>query len=72
MTFRSLRANCGGIEMEQTRQAYRVSETAQILGVTSATIRRWIKLGDLAATKVGGTPLIPQTEIARVLGVHDV
>jgi len=58
--------------MEQTRQAYRVKETAEILGVTRATVRRWIKLGDLAATKVGGTPLIAKSEINRVLGVHDV
>lgn len=43
-----------------------LTEAAARLGVNRITIRRWIKVGKLAAEEIGGVVLIERKEIERV------
>ena len=43
-----------------------LTEAAARLGVNRMTIRRWIKVGKLAAEEIGGVVLIERKEIERV------
>jgi molybdopterin-binding protein len=47
--------------------SYRVSEAADVLGVSDDTVRRWIDSGRLAAENAGGRPrtVIPGADLAR-------
>lgn len=47
------------------RQAYRVGEVAQMFGVASATVRRWISSGRLRRIPGCRHILVPATEITR-------
>jgi excisionase family DNA binding protein len=51
------------------RRAYRVDETAEILGVSTSTIRNWVRDGRLRALRPAGSGavLVPASEIARLL-----
>ena len=55
----------------QLKPAYTVAETAQMLGKSGATIRRWIREGRLESTKSSeaqqGQHLIPRHAIERYL-----
>lgn len=44
----------------------RVSEAAELLAVSSDTVRRWIDGGRLAATKGDGVTLVDGTDLARL------
>lgn len=44
----------------------RVSEAAELLAVSSDTVRRWIDGGRLAATKGEGVTLVDGTDLARL------
>lgn len=48
------------------RKAWSVSEVAEAFGVPETKIRRWIIDGQLKATKLGSTWLIPDSEVERV------
>lgn len=54
-----------------SRHAYRVREVADYLGVSEFTVRRWIATGELEATKLGGTWLVPAEALQARLGVYD-
>ena len=45
---------------------YRIRELADTTGVSTDTIRRWIKTGQLESRKVGGTVLIPIEAVLRL------
>jgi excisionase family DNA binding protein len=49
------------------RMAYNIEETAEMLGVSPATIRRWIKGGLLRCSSASRHKLIPHSEIERFL-----
>jgi hypothetical protein len=51
------------------RLAVRVREAAELCGVSTVTVNRWIRLGILTATRVEpeGLPLIEIEELRRVL-----
>lgn len=50
------------------RKAYRMTEAAQMIGVSADTFRRWIKAGDITATRRGRCVLVPANEVDRLIG----
>ena len=49
---------------------YKVSEVAKILSMSRITIWLWIKEGKIKAIRTpGGTYLIPESEVNRILAV---
>ena len=46
-------------------QTYRVSEAAEILGVSDDTVRRWIDGGRLASAEQDGFIVVPGVDLAR-------
>ena len=59
----------------QTRQtflkiAYTPTELAEMLGINSNRIRKWIKDGHLRANRMGRSWLIPQAEVRRLSGLN--
>ena len=46
---------------------YRTGEVAKRLGVSSMTVRRWVKAGKIKARKIGKEYRIPESEILRLL-----
>lgn len=52
---------------EDLPRTYPLSEAAQLAGVTSRTIRRWLAEGYLPAVKVGGRWRISQETLDRLL-----
>jgi molybdopterin-binding protein len=50
-----------------TGPAYRLSEAAEILGVSDDTVRRWVDAGRVAVERRGGRPMeIAGPELARL------
>lgn len=49
------------------RIAYRYSDLAAELGVHRDTVRRWAREGRIRTVTIGGTVLIPATEVERIL-----
>ncbi len=47
---------------------HKISELAQVLPVTTRTIRNWIKRGLIHAVKIGRAWLIPHDEFIRIGG----
>ena len=43
--------------------AYTVAETAEQLGVSRATVYRWMRNGEIGAVRAGGVTLIPGAEL---------
>ena len=48
------------------RALYTTAEVAEMCGVTSAQVRRWIERGNLAASPIPGHIRIPATEVDRL------
>ncbi len=46
---------------------YRTGEVAKRLGVSTMTIRRWVKSGKIKAHKIGKEYRIPESEVLRLL-----
>lgn len=47
--------------------SYRIAEAAALLGVSDDTVRRWIDVGRLSASREGGAPtLVDGAELARM------
>lgn len=44
----------------------KVVDVADRFDVTPQTVRAWIRQGDMAAIRVGGTLRIPMAEVARI------
>jgi excisionase family DNA binding protein len=57
------------IEAVTKRAALRVSEVAQMCGVTERTILAWIARGELPAARCGRTFLVPRAAIETLLAV---
>ena len=43
-----------------------IKKVADILGVCTMTVRRWVKRGYLRGYRVGGLLIVPRTEIPRI------
>jgi len=52
---------------KRSRLAFSVHEAAAALGLSAASIWKWISLGKLRAIKIGGRTLISAEELDRVL-----
>lgn len=51
---------------------YTMKEAAKILGVSVRTIQRWDKAGKIRCIRtVGGRRRVPESEIKRILGLHE-
>lgn len=49
------------------REAYTISEFAELLGVHNQTVWRYIRSGRLKATRLGSKYLIPANELTKFL-----
>ena len=49
------------------REALSVPETARVLGASPASVWRWIREGELPATKIGGRVFVPRAALRRRL-----
>lgn len=45
---------------------FRISEAADLLGVSDDTVRRWVDAGRLPATRTGGRWTVAGTDLARI------
>ncbi len=54
-------------EVMDTRTFYTVEELAEMLKVSTQTIRAWIKSGKLKSFKIGKAHRIPDTEVQRLI-----
>lgn len=53
-------------------RSYTLSEAAKILGVHPKTIQRWDREGKIRCIRtVGGRRRIPESEIKRIMGIHE-
>lgn len=50
------------------RVAYRYREFAAMVGVHPDTVKSWAKAGTIRSVTIGGTALIPASEVTRILG----
>ena len=51
---------------------YTMKEASKLLGVTVRTIQRWDKQGKIRCVRtVGGKRRVPESEIKRILGIHE-
>ena len=50
----------------ETSQLYDTNETAVLLGISYATVFRWIKSGRLIPVRIGSRTLIPKSEVERL------
>ncbi|MGH2493827.1 MAG: helix-turn-helix domain-containing protein [Ktedonobacteraceae bacterium] len=48
-------------------KTYTIKELAQIFQKNEETIRRWIRSGELPATKIGGSYYIEEETLRRIL-----
>ncbi len=48
------------------RLSYNQQDAAQVIGVSTATLRRWTEKGIVAVTKIGGKVLYSRAELERV------
>jgi excisionase family DNA binding protein len=49
----------------------RVVEVAGLLSCSERTVRRWVADGTLSSVKLGGTRLIPEADLDRLLGLGE-
>ena len=49
------------------KEAYNPEEVAQILGKSIETVRRWLRSGEITATKLGRSWIISRAELERIL-----
>ena len=52
----------------QERLGYRPREIARLTGLAPATIYKWIEQGDLRASRMGRSLIVPAEEVRRLLG----
>jgi excisionase family DNA binding protein len=46
---------------------YRIDEVAELLGLKSCTVRKWMSLRKLGFCKVRGATRIPESEVERLV-----
>lgn len=58
--------------MVDMERLYTMREASRLLGVTVRTIQRWDKAGKIRCVRtVGGKRRVPESEIKRILGIHE-
>lgn len=50
------------------RIAYKYAEVAQMIGVHKDTVRNWANDGTIRTVAIGGTRLVPASELERLVG----
>jgi excisionase family DNA binding protein len=53
--------------MAERHRYLRAAEVARVLGVAVRTVRRWIANGTLPSSKIGGTRLVAEADLLRLL-----
>jgi excisionase family DNA binding protein len=53
--------------MAEGQRYWRAAEIARELGVHVRTVRRWISDGTLSSVKLGGTRLVAEADLLRLL-----
>lgn len=54
----------------QRIQFFTIAETAEMLGVATRTVRRWIASGELVAHRLGRAVRIADSDLRAFLAVH--
>jgi excisionase family DNA binding protein len=49
---------------------FTIAEVAERLGVSTRTVRRWIKVGDLVAYRISGVLRITESDLRAFLALH--
>ena len=57
------------VSKAEARLAWRVGEFAKSVGVVPHTVYRWIREGVVSTVNLGGTVLIPDAEVKRILSL---
>lgn len=47
--------------------AYRVKDFCELVGISNATLYKYVNLGKIRVIKIGGRTLVPAAEVARLL-----
>jgi excisionase family DNA binding protein len=55
------------VKVSASEKRYKVREAAELLGKAENTMRNWIQFRKIAVYRVGGSILIPESEITRIL-----
>jgi len=63
----STSARAGG---RARHQFFTISEVAEMLRVSTRTVRRWIDCGQLVAHRFGGAVRIADTDLRAFLAIH--
>lgn len=58
----------GGPEVGLPRLAYRIAEAAEMLGISTMSVRRMLGAGEIKAVRRFRSPLIPAAELVRFVG----
>lgn len=53
--------------LENEKEVFSPDEVAEKLGVTVGTVRRWLRTGELKATKVGRKWFVAKPELERII-----
>ena len=53
--------------MAEAQRYLRAADIAQAVGVHIRTVRRWISGGALPSTRIGGTRLVAEADLLRLL-----
>lgn len=67
LSFTRKGKNMRSNKAEQVERLVPIPETAEFLGVSKWTIRKWVQIGAIASNKLGGRRLIPLSEIQRLI-----
>lgn len=57
--------------MRQTPPIYTVEETANLLGISTSKVYRWIRAGELRTIQLGRGVAVPATALEQLLGATD-
>lgn len=63
-----LQASEQDVSQSLPRYAYKISEVAEMLGISQMSVRRMLGAGEIKAVRRFRSPLIPAAELARFVG----
>jgi excisionase family DNA binding protein len=66
----SASARASGRARHQTIQFFTIGEVAEMLRVSTRTVRRWIDRGQLVAHRFGGAVRIAERDLGAFLAIH--